>query len=59
MVVFYSTYKVNAYDMPFGIDVGVNNYEKSILFDCALLRNETTSAFRWLMKVLYLSYKFV
>ena len=45
--------------MPFGIDVGVNNYEKSILFDCALLRNETISAFRWLMKVLYLSYKFV
>ena len=45
VVVFYSTYKVNAYDMPFGIIVGVNNYGKSILFGCALLRNETTSAF--------------
>ena len=33
MVVFYITYKVNAYD----IFVGVNNHRKTILFDCALL----------------------
>ena len=45
VVVFYTTYKVNAYDIPFGIFVGVNNHEKKILFGCALLRNETTSAF--------------
>ena len=51
VVVFYTTYKVNAYDMPFGIFVGINNYGKTILFDCALFRNETTSAFQWLMKV--------
>ncbi|KAL4644214.1 hypothetical protein ACB092_02G147900 [Castanea dentata] len=50
VVVFYTTYKVNAYDMPFGIFVGVNNHGKTILFDCALLRSETTSTFRWLMK---------
>ena len=56
--VFFATYKVNAYDMPFGIFVGVNNHGKTILFDCALLRNETTSAFQWLMKVHSLSYKF-
>ena len=47
----FTTYKVNAHDMPFGIFVGVNNHGKTILFGCALLRNETTSAFRWLMKV--------
>ncbi|XP_030942416.1 protein FAR1-RELATED SEQUENCE 5-like [Quercus lobata] len=37
--------------MPFGIFVGINNHGKTILFGCALLRNETTSAFQWLMKV--------
>ena len=48
---FYTTYKINAYDMPFGIFVGINNHGKTILFGCALFRNETTSAFQWLMKV--------
>ena len=59
VVVFYTTYKVNAYDMSFGIFVGVNNHGKTILFGCALLQNETTSVFRWLMNVHSLSYKFV
>ena len=52
--VFYTTYKVNVYDMPFRNFVGVNNHGKMILFGCAILRNETTSAFRWLMKALFL-----
>ncbi|XVF49316.1 hypothetical protein PTKIN_Ptkin04bG0001600 [Pterospermum kingtungense] len=51
VVVFDTTYKVNACEMPFGIFVGVNNHGKTILFGCALLRNETTNAFQWLMKV--------
>ena len=38
VVVFYTTYKVNAYDMPFGIFVDVNNNGKTILFSCALLQ---------------------
>ncbi|KAL2897661.1 Protein FAR1-RELATED SEQUENCE 11 [Bienertia sinuspersici] len=50
VVVFDMTYKVNTYDMPCGIFVGVDNHEKSILSGCALLRNEKTSGFRWLMK---------
>ena len=37
VVVFDTTYKVNAYDMPFGIFVGVNNHGKSILLGCALI----------------------
>ena len=49
VVVFYTTYKVNAYDMPFGIFVDINNHGKTIFFGCALLRNETTSAFQWLV----------
>ena len=59
VVAFYTTYKVYAYDMSFGIFIGVNNHGKTIIFGCALLRNETTNTFRWLMKVLYLSYNFV
>ena len=59
MLFFFTTYKVNAYNMLFGIFVGINNHGKTIFFDCALLRNETTSAFRWLMKVHSLSNKFV
>ena len=59
VVVFYTTYKVNAYDMSFGIFVGVNNHGKTILFGCALLQNETTSVLRWLMNVHSLFYKFV
>ncbi|XP_065861583.1 protein FAR1-RELATED SEQUENCE 11-like isoform X2 [Euphorbia lathyris] len=50
VVVFDTTYKVNSYDMPCGIFVGVDNHGKTILFGCALLRNETTSTFKWLMK---------
>lgn len=51
VVVFDTTYKVNSYEMPFGIFVGMNSHGKTVLFGCALLRNETISAFRWLMKV--------
>ena len=59
VVVFYTTYKINAYNMSFGIFVCINNHRKIILFGCALLQNETTSVFRCLMNVLYLSYNFV
>ncbi|GKC12728.1 FAR1-related sequence 11-like protein [Tanacetum coccineum] len=50
VVVFDTTYKVNTYDMPFGIFVGIDNHGRTILLGCALLRNETTKAFRWLFK---------
>ncbi|KHN08282.1 Protein FAR1-RELATED SEQUENCE 11 [Glycine soja] len=46
---------VNSYEMPLGIFVGMNNHGKTILFGCALLRNETTSAFRWLMMKTFIS----
>jgi hypothetical protein len=51
VVAFDTTYKVNAYNMPFGIFVGVDNHGRTILFGCALIRNETVSTFQWLMKV--------
>nr|XP_043625947.1 protein FAR1-RELATED SEQUENCE 11-like [Erigeron canadensis] len=51
VVVFDTTYKVNAYDMPYALFVGINNHGNTILFGTALLRNETVKTFRWLMKV--------
>jgi len=53
VVVFDTTYKVNSYEMPFGIFVGIHNHGKTILFGCALLRNETIAAFCWLMQVTF------
>ncbi|GMI78098.1 FAR1-related sequence 11 [Hibiscus trionum] len=52
VVVFDTTYKVNAYDMPCGFFVGMDNHGKTILFGCAILRNKTTSTFKWLMRLL-------
>ncbi|XP_071729218.1 protein FAR1-RELATED SEQUENCE 11-like [Rutidosis leptorrhynchoides] len=54
VVVFDTTYKVNSYEMPFGIFVGIDNNGRTILFGCALLRNETTKTFEWLMKIFVL-----
>ncbi|KAK8623932.1 hypothetical protein V6N13_065292 [Hibiscus sabdariffa] len=51
VVVFYTTYKVNVYDMPCGFFVGMDNHGKIILFECAILHNETTSTFKWSMKM--------
>lgn len=53
IVAFDTTYKVNSYNMPFGIFIGVDNHGRPILFGCALLQNETISTFQWLMKVSY------
>ncbi|KAL4569221.1 hypothetical protein LXL04_024856 [Taraxacum kok-saghyz] len=49
-VVFDTTYKVNSYDMPFGIFVGIDNNGRTILLGCALLRNEKLITFEWLFK---------
>ncbi|XP_074369739.1 protein FAR1-RELATED SEQUENCE 11-like [Apium graveolens] len=51
VVIFDTTYKINAYDMPLGIFVGINNHGRTILFGCALLRNETKNIFSWLMRI--------
>ncbi|KAL6501354.1 hypothetical protein OROHE_025001 [Orobanche hederae] len=47
---FDTTYRVNSYDMPFGIFIGTDNYGRTVLFGCALLRNESRATFCWLMK---------
>nr|XP_043615713.1 protein FAR1-RELATED SEQUENCE 11-like [Erigeron canadensis] len=50
VIVFDTTYKVNAYDMPCALFVGINNHGKTVLFASALLRNETVKTSTWLMK---------
>ncbi|GAA0166043.1 hypothetical protein LIER_21291 [Lithospermum erythrorhizon] len=51
VVVFDTTYTINAYDMPFGIFIGMDYYGKTILFGCALLRDEMRVIFQWIMKL--------
>ncbi|WVZ84159.1 hypothetical protein U9M48_031218 [Paspalum notatum var. saurae] len=48
VVTFDTTYKTNRYNMPFGFFVGVNNHFQSVVFGCALLREETVESFEWL-----------
>jgi hypothetical protein len=46
-ITFYTTYRTNRYDMPFGLFVGVNNYFQSIILGGVLMTNETIEAFEW------------
>lgn len=55
-IAFDTTYKVNSYEMPFGIFIGIDNNGRTILFGCALLRDETVATFQWLMKVLVVNF---
>ncbi|XP_052287370.1 protein FAR-RED IMPAIRED RESPONSE 1-like [Citrus sinensis] len=50
VVSFDTTYITNKYKMPFAPFIGVNNHFQSILLGCALLADETTSTFVWLMQ---------
>ncbi|KAL5719989.1 hypothetical protein ACHQM5_012705 [Ranunculus cassubicifolius] len=50
VVVFDTTYKTNAYMMPFAPFTGVNHHLQSIQFGCALLLDETEDTFVWLFK---------
>ncbi|KAF2927671.1 hypothetical protein DAI22_06g222300 [Oryza sativa Japonica Group] len=49
-ITFDTTYQTNRYNMPFGIFVGVNNHFQTAIFGCALLREETIEAFKWLFQ---------
>jgi hypothetical protein len=45
-----TTFCTNRYDMPFAPIVGINNYLQSILLGCALLADETTKTFVWVLQ---------
>jgi len=50
VISFDTTYITNKYKMPFSPFIGVNNHFQSRLLGCALLANETSETFTWLMK---------
>ncbi|CAG8672599.1 10460_t:CDS:10 [Rhizophagus irregularis] len=50
-VVFDNTYKVNRFNMPFGIFTGVNNFGQSICFAGTLMCQETIDSFTWTFKL--------
>ncbi|XP_050210557.1 protein FAR1-RELATED SEQUENCE 11 [Mercurialis annua] len=49
-VVFDTTHRLTAFDMPVGIWVGINNYGMPCFFGCALLHEETLSTLSWALK---------
>ncbi|XP_012833069.1 PREDICTED: protein FAR1-RELATED SEQUENCE 5-like [Erythranthe guttata] len=50
VVTFDATYLTNHYSMPFVPFTGVNHHHQSVMFGCALLVNETTSSYVWLLR---------
>uniref|UniRef100_K4A226 SWIM-type domain-containing protein n=1 Tax=Setaria italica TaxID=4555 RepID=K4A226_SETIT len=49
-IFFDTTYCTNRYDMPFVPIVGINNHLHSILLGCAMLSDETTETFVWVLE---------
>ncbi|XP_047330157.1 protein FAR1-RELATED SEQUENCE 11 isoform X2 [Impatiens glandulifera] len=49
-VVFDTTHRLTAFDMPLGIWVGINNYGMPCFFGCVLLREENLRSFLWALK---------
>ncbi|KAL0909980.1 hypothetical protein M5K25_020899 [Dendrobium thyrsiflorum] len=45
-----TTYVTNKYDMPLATFVGVNHHGQSVLLGCALLSDESTETYIWLLK---------
>ena len=45
VVIFYTTYKINNFNMSFAPFTGVNHHRQSTLFGCALLANEIEDTF--------------
>lgn len=50
-IVFDTTHRLNAFDMPLGIWVGLNNYGMPCFFGCVILREENVRSFSWALKV--------
>ncbi|CAB4378322.1 unnamed protein product [Rhizophagus irregularis] len=47
VIVFDNTYKVNRFNMPFGIFTGINNFGQSVCFAGTLMCRETIDSFVW------------
>ncbi|KAL6517814.1 Protein FAR1-RELATED SEQUENCE 11 [Orobanche minor] len=49
-VVFDTTHRLTAFDMPLGIWVGMNNYGMPCFFGCVLLHEDNLRSFSWALK---------
>ncbi|KAH9606009.1 hypothetical protein KSS87_021028 [Heliosperma pusillum] len=49
-VVFDTTHRLTAFDMPLGVWVGINNYGMPCFFGCVLLREESFQSLSWALK---------
>lgn len=52
-IVFDTTHRLAAFDMPLGIWVGMNNYGMPCFFGCVLLREENLRSYTWALQVGY------
>lgn len=50
VVIFDTSYRLYAYDRPFGVWFGLDNYGNAIFFGCVLLQDEKLDSFRWAMQ---------
>lgn len=50
-VVFDTSHRLEALDMPLGIWIGMNNYGVPCFFGCVLLREENSHSFAWALQV--------
>jgi len=49
-VLLDTTYRASMYDIPFAPFIGINHHKKMVIFGAALLLDETTESFVWLLK---------
>ena len=49
VTVFYNTYKMNRYGMPFIPFVGLNNHRCTTVFGCAVVSDETEDTYVWVL----------
>ncbi|XP_020198461.1 protein FAR1-RELATED SEQUENCE 3-like [Aegilops tauschii subsp. strangulata] len=47
VITFHTTYRMNLYDMPFGLFVGVNSHFQSVILAGVLARDETQESLEW------------
>ncbi|CAN0886915.1 Protein FAR1-RELATED SEQUENCE 5 [Linum grandiflorum] len=52
VLAFDATYRKNAYNMPLVVFSGVNHHFSTCLFGSALLKNEKTDNYKWVLKTL-------
>ncbi|CAI9101516.1 OLC1v1038856C1 [Oldenlandia corymbosa var. corymbosa] len=50
VVIFDTTHRLTAFDMPLAIWVGINNYGMPCFFGCALLREDNLRSYSWALK---------